>query len=309
MRIRSRRLLFLLFVTLILVNLISVIIFQVKGQQEIPVSIDKNRTRFVYGKTEFSKTAELTVAIKNYGKNDTLVTLRVHGENLEIFPEGNKTANLPGESTMSTTNFGYFITSNKTGEFHVIVELWYQEQLIDFHPLLIEFHEPSEPINIIPKNLSLYQLQLFFIYVLAGFSIILIYIKTFTDWSFNKYYWILGIFLVAAYLAITPVSRGLESLISQSEGKVEPILVIILFLSIGMIISLIGKLGGIRKISAYDYSLVLANISLFLLPLPLIFNWIMPPDWVHPYLVLINIAISLVFTYVLHIISEKKTKK
>jgi hypothetical protein len=297
MRLNGIRLEIILFLFLTLI--VEFTASPLEGQPEIPVSIDKTSTRFLtYGRIEINDTVKLTVAIKNTGDNDSLVVIKVSGKNLDITPEGNRTVNI--RHGYQATTFDYSVTSNQTGKFQVIVELWYNNQSIDFNTLQIEFQEPPEEFNlsdILPKNITPYEFKLFFVYMFAFFMIFLSYFKL-----KNVYFLYLIIILCVVFIALMEnIAKVLESAISPNVGRVEPILALILTFSIAMLVLLINK--------KREFSAKIANITIFIIILPFFFDWFVPPDFFPASFVIVNFLSSLLLSFVLDWVIKKIKKK
>lgn len=290
MKNKSCNYIFFLFLIIIIINLLSMI-STTKAELNPPISIDRYSTHFKYGSHVVNESVELTVAIINSGKNATLISININGTNLIIFPDEDITVNVPG---LRTTNFNYYVTSNKSGDFQIIINLYVDRQSIDFHTLSIEFSESLKPTNLsdlLPKNVTPYEFKIYMIYVIAIFLIILSYFRAFVLISLKDLIILYIVFGILAIAGMESLSKGLESIISSNVGRVEPILLSILVLSVAMLILIVNK--KTRE------SIIIANITIFLIPLSFVLDWLIPPTLYNGWYVIASTVASSILSLVL----------
>ena len=262
MKEKMQRTIFIIILASFFINLIFMTL-QTQGQEEVPVSIYKNGTRFSSTSPTINDSVSLIVAIENSGKNYTTISIHIYSRTLQIIPMENRTLNIP--PGYETTNFEYQITSNKTGEFQIIIDLYYKGELVDFHTLSINFKNPPEPIV-----LSFNHTILFVIYAGTIFLIFIIYLKSF--YGVRKIDWtvLIILFVILAYASLGYFSKIPQSVISYHLEKNASILAIIVFLSVSMLILLF--------LQQKKYSFIFATISIYMIVLSLILDWLIPLD-------------------------------
>lgn len=265
----------------------------IEGQEESCVSIYEGSTRFEIRTPIINQSVKLSVAIRNNCKNDTKISLNVKSDHLEITPKENKTAVIPGSKI---TSFDYYVISNVSGEFQININLYRDNELVDFHTLSIEYQKEQTPII-----LSLNHLILLIVYVSALFLAYLAFLK-FLVVGIDTKGWIvlIGIFWFIIYLALRAYSEIPEDFIISQINKVYPILAIIAILSVSLFFMLL--------LQQKRYGFIMGSVTIYLITLSLIFDWIVPQN-LTTHLNLLGIFSSSIIGYIIDKVLKSISKK
>jgi len=233
--------------------------------KELSVRLDKSYTKFL-ASTYANEPAQLQVKVESTASHETELMLKVSGDNLKINPSGEQIFIAQG----GTNTYLYFsVASNTTGLFPVQVELWHGSSQIDFTSCNLHVKEPF-----VLRDFTSYEVRLSMVYLVAVFTILIIYLRyfigddeDFRNWALflGFFYWFAGILLlIGGYLP-----DFLMLIISQSVGRMETILVMsFIFCLSAIILTIQGK---------RSYGLLLSNIVLIMISLLVFLDWLVSP--------------------------------
>ena len=240
--------------------------FETTPESQQKVSISKTSTAVSPSSLYVNDSATLSVVISNSGQNDTPIVLRVTGVGLDISPGENRSMIIPPGST----TIYYGVRSNTTGTFIIEIELWIQEHKVDTSTSTVKFSEPIQW-----RDLTSYETRVGIVYLIAGFTILSAYVRALSE-QLGRPFWqnilmlglLWGVFGGIALLSGALID-GLLLLLSPSLGRIETILAFSFIISISTWILIYYK--------KTSYSLFSSNINVFLISLPVVFDWLLSP--------------------------------
>jgi len=127
-------------------------IFNFVLADEVPLYIDKDKTKIEPETIPITQTAKLTVAIANENETDLPCMLKVYGESLEVMPSTAQNITAYGSTYgVKITLFDFYIKANSSGNFPIKIELWYEGKQIDFSILYLKTFI-SYPVGIVKDS-------------------------------------------------------------------------------------------------------------------------------------------------------------
>ena len=238
-----------------------------------PIGIVKDgyKTKINPNPVALDQFSTLTVVLFNKEESDVFCKLKVYGQNITVFPSEEQNVTVYGKQeyqSMRETSFTFYLKPNSVGEFPIKIELWYGRSQIDFHTLRLK--------SIIPYSPNPYEIRVTWVYIISILAIVFVYLRAYVK-DFERL--VLFSFFLAVFAGLFIVGAAttgelyqvFSTILSPSFGKIE------LMLALAFILSPLSLIFAINK--QFDHALLLANISIFLLFLPIVTDWLYVPSF------------------------------
>lgn len=236
--------------------------------EEIHVCLSKESTSFRSSSYYVNDIATLRVYVESTAQNETELSIRAFGKGVDIAPSGWQTFVI---QPMKKVYFDFGVSSTELGDFPVTVELKHNFQVVDFTTVTLHI---GEPLRIEWRVLTSYDFRLSLIYVLAVFTIVIIYVRyrVEDDKQFNNYLFYLT--LLWGAVGILGILSGLipdilHLAISPGIERIETILAVAFILCMSGLLLLVYR--------KFEYSTIVGNIILFLISIPIVVDWLARP--------------------------------
>ncbi|MHA1253435.1 MAG: hypothetical protein ACTSRP_25900, partial [Candidatus Helarchaeota archaeon] len=178
--------------------------------------------------------------------------------------------------------------SNKTGDFIVTIELWYNDTKIDTETVGIEVNKPIKITDIIFSDLELEEILLGALFFIALFCILIAYWKAYLFEYFknpsDSFLLIIIGYITSSLIVFNKVAKFLGYIYSGSFNISIPFISIAFMLSITSIMLIVTKIR---------YYLFFSNVAFFMLALSFVIQFLAPNESINSLLYVIQLGISL----------------
>ncbi len=268
------------------------------NENKIPVELLKNYTS-VYPKPVYvNHTTSIKIRLYNAGINDTVATLKAISYNdcLKVFPYGDAPVYLAGKSYKDYT---FQAMSNKTGDFIVTIELWYNNTKIDTETVSIEVNKPIKIIDIF-SDLKSEEILLGVLFFITFFCILVAYWKAYLfEYFKNPSDSFLGIMIGYVILSVLVFNKAAKFL---GYTYFDSFNISISFISLAFIFSIISIILIITKVKYY---LLLSNIAFFMLALSFVIQFLVPKESINSLLYMLQLGASLLLGILIDILRHR----